>query len=252
MDKQEAKLVLQARRPNDPDAPQPAMAEALALAGRDPELKAWWEAQQAFDRKVAAKLEEIPLPADLRATILAGRKIEKIRPRYLLPYWLAAAALFAILAVLTNFLPHPAASSPAAAITGTLASDDYAAAILPYLRQDDPVLAMTSPDRDEVVAWLKKRNSPTGGVPASMSALPTLGCQTLSVHGHTVSLICFASAGNGIVHLFIVDRQALSDPPGTSPEFKKSGDWSTASWSDGTQSYVLATRAGVDTLRRLL
>jgi hypothetical protein len=246
MDKAEAKHLLEACRPNGRDLSDPAFAEALALAGSDPELKAWWQARQNFDRKVSAKLEEVPMPAHLRATILAGGKIVPMRPRYLLPYWLAAAALFAVLAVLGSnvlFSPKP---------TGLMASDEYTAAILPYLGHDNPALAMTSPDQQKVLEWLKDHHTPTGSVPANMAALPTVGCQTLAVHGHSVSLICFAAGGNGIVHLFIVERQALSDPPGPSPEFKRSGDWSTASWSDGDRSYVLASRAGPDTLKRLL
>ncbi len=239
MTRDEARLLLEACRPDGRDLSQPAFAEALALAGSDPELKAWWEVRQDFDRKVAAKLEEVPVPADLRATLLAGRKIVPLRPRYLLPYWLAAAALFAVLAVLSNFQPSSPLNPPFATV---LAGDEYLAAILPYLGHDDPALAMTSPDRQQVVAWLKEHHSPTGDVPANLSALPTLGCQTLAVHGHAVSLICFAVAGNGVAHLFIVEREALSDPPGSS----------TASWSDGTRSYVLATRAGPDALKRLL
>ena len=47
MDNPEAKLMLQARRPNGRDDAQSAFAEALALVESDPELKAWWEAQQA-------------------------------------------------------------------------------------------------------------------------------------------------------------------------------------------------------------
>jgi hypothetical protein len=60
-------------------------------------------------------------------------------------------------------------------------------------------------------------------------------------------------AGGGIAHLFIVDQQALSDPPGNnSPEFNQVQGWSTAAWSDGRMSYLLATEAGPDALKQLL
>jgi hypothetical protein len=103
------------------------------------------------------------------------------------------------------------------------------------------------------VAWLKKQNAPTGDLPAKMSTLPSVGCQKFVVQGHNASLICFVLAGGKLVHLFVVDQTALSDPPSsTAPEFKQVQGWSTASWSDGQMSYLLATQAGSDALRQLL
>jgi hypothetical protein len=245
MDKQEAKLVLQALRPEDFNTHQPAVMEALGFVERDPELKAWWEAQQAFDHKVAAKLKEVPLPDDLRATILAGRKIKRFTPQPYLASWLAAAAAVAILCVVGISRQFSASSS--------LAQTDYTATVLPLLNHDAPALAMTSPDHDKIAAWLKEQNAPMGTLPANMTALPTVGCQKFSVQGHTVSLICFVLAGGGLAHLFIVDERALSDPPADNkPAFNQVQGWSTAAWSDGRMSYLLATQAGPDALKQLL
>ena len=245
MDKQQVKLVLQALRPNGQDAAKPAFAEALALAKADAELEAWWAAQQDFDRRVAAKLGEVPLPADLRATILAGRKIEQFQPRPQMGLWLAAAAVLAILCV-AGTLMQVAAHAP---VTRT----EYTASVLTFLNHDAPVLGMTSSDHTKIEAWLKERDAPMGTLPAKMAALPTVGCQKYVLHGHVVSLICFAMAGGGLAHLFIVDRQALSDPPGpSSPDMQQIQGWSTASWSDTRMSYMLATQAGPDSLKQLL
>jgi hypothetical protein len=245
MDKQEAKQVLQALHPRDLNTDQPAVIEALILVENDPELQVWWEAQQAFDRKVAAKLEEVPLPDDLRATLLAGRKIEQLAPQPHLTSWLAAAAVVAILCVAGTFMQTYT--------FGPLARTDYAAAVLPLLNNDSPPLAMTSPDHDKIAAWLKSQNAPMGTLPARMNALPTVGCQKFAVHGHSVSLICFSMADGRIAHLFIVDEKALTDPPsGNAPQFDQVQGWSTASWSDGRMSYLLATQAGPDALKQLL
>jgi hypothetical protein len=247
MDKQEAKLILQAQRPNDLDATQPVFAEALALVDTDPELKAWWEAQQAFDRKVAAKLKEIPLPADLRTNILTGRKITPFAPQPHRYFWLAAAALVAILcAVGTSF--H--ASWKAAQRVSPSHFDEAA---IGFLGDNAPSLAMISPDHDKIMAWLKAQNAPIGTLPAEMTPVPTVGCQKFTVEGHAVSLVCFEMAGGGIAHLFMVAQDALSDPPSqTGPEFKQVEGWSTASWSDGRMSYMLVTQAGPDALKQLL
>ena len=247
MDKQEAKRMLQALRPNGRDAAQPAFAEARALVERDPELKAWWEAQQAFDRQVAAKLGEIPLPAGLRATLLAGSKIEQFTPQPHLSFWLAAAAVVAILcAVGSSF--HAARED-----ARHMSSANYDEAALGFLGNNAPALAMMSPDHDKLVAWLKDQKAPTGDLPGKMSALPSVGCQKIDVQGHNVSLLCFVMAEGKLVHLFVVDQDALSDPPARSaPEFRQMHGWSTASWSDGRMSYLLATRAGPDALRGCL
>jgi hypothetical protein len=259
MDRDEAKLILQACRPNGQDDALPAFAEALAMVECDPELKAWWEAQKKFDRAISQKIREIPLPADLRATIMAGRKIEQMTPRYHLPYWLAAAAMIAVCLGLGYEVwqgPHTSgiASVPprATASPESLASHDYEKGVFDYLDSDAMSLAMSSPDHDKVAAWLKQRNSPTGNIPGKMVALPSAGCQTFAVHGHTVSLICFSLADGGYAHLFIVDKNALSDPPGSSPEFQTNGAWYTATWSDNGHSYMLATEDGPNQLKQLL
>jgi len=245
MDKKEAKIVLQAFRPNGLDSTDPVFAEALALVESDPELKAWWDAQQVFDRAVAAKLAQVPVPDDLRATILAGRKIEQFQPQPQFAFWLAAAAAVAIFCAvgtsqyIQNYAPLP--------------RSEYTAAVLPFLNHDAPSLALTSADRDKITAWLKENNAPTGDLPAKMAVLPTVGCQKFFVHGHSVSLICFAMANGAIVHLFIVDKQALTDPPALGiPEMNHTEGWCTASWSDARMSYILATQADPDIFKQLL
>ena len=250
MDKQEAKQVLQALRPSDLNSSDPMVIQALVVIEGNPELKAWWTAQQSFDRKVAAKLREIPIPAELRASLLSSGKITPFPSQpaaqpHLSFFWLAAAAAVAILCVAGTFL-HVSATAP-------LARSDYTADVLPLLNHDSPPLAMTSPDRGKIAAWLKERNAPMGTLPAGITALPTVGCQKFVVHGHAVSLICFALAGGGIAHLFIVDQRALADPPGNNaPEFDQVQEWATAAWSDGHMSYLLATEAGPDALKQLL
>jgi hypothetical protein len=241
----EAKVILQALRPNDPDTTQPAFAEALALAESDPELKAWWEAQQEFDRKVVAKLQEIPIPDDLRGTIMAGSKIEKFSPQPSFSLWLAAAAVVGILCVAGSVLHDQ--------MFGPQPKEDYVASVLPLLNHDAPDLAMVSPDRDKIMAWLKVRHAPIGTLPEKVASLPPVGCQTYQVHGHAVTLICFAMEGGGVAHLFMVNRDAMIDPPAdNAPELDDINGWSTAAWSDGHMSYLLATTAGDGALKKLL
>jgi len=247
MDKNEAKLLLQAYRPNGQDAGHPFFAEALAYVETDPELKVWWEAQQDFDRKISAKLKEIPVPEHLRATLLTSHKIEQFIPHFRLHYWLAAAAVVVFLFV-TGL--HPWSSRPPLAMI-PIASQEYNASVLHFLN-DDPALGLMASDHAKVLDWLQQRHAPTGNIPSNMVSLPTLGCQKIALHGHDVSLICFSLTDGEVAHLFIIDQKALTDPPAASPTFAPMGNWSTASWSDGAKSYLLMTEATPDKLKHLL
>ena len=71
MDRKEAQLILSGLRPGGLEANEPFFAEALALVEADPELQAWWQAQQEFDRRVSARLREVPAPKSLRQRCLA-------------------------------------------------------------------------------------------------------------------------------------------------------------------------------------
>jgi hypothetical protein len=92
-----------------------------------------------------------------------------------------------------------------------------------------------------------------GEMPEKIAALPGVGCQKLVVQGHNVSLVCFAMADGKILHLFVVEKDALAEPPlRAAPEIKEVNGWSTASWSDDKMSFMLATQDNLDALRQLL
>lgn len=75
MDREEAKKILQVCRPdNSEDRADPVIAEAIALAEKDEELMAWFEAEQDFDRQMCDEFQTIAPPQDLKATILAGMR----------------------------------------------------------------------------------------------------------------------------------------------------------------------------------
>ena len=247
MDRKEAKEMLQALRPSDLDTTQPLFAEALALVETDPELRVWWAAQQDFDRRVASKLDEIPIPADLRANILATQKTERFTLRPFFPFWLAAAACIAVLcAVSTSFHAQFLASQH-------ISTDAFHDATLAFIQNDAPNLAMQSTDHDQIKAWLKEQNAPMGHMPEKMAAIPTIGCQKYVVKGHDVSLVCFTMADGKEAHLFMVARDAMQEPPlRAAPDIKIINGWATASWSDEHMSYMLATSDSMDALRQLL
>ena len=83
MNNVEAKLMLRACRPGGRDAADPCFAEALAQVERDLELQQWFANEQAFDLRMRDKLQAaVPVPAGLKARLLAQRKIAPA-----LPWW---------------------------------------------------------------------------------------------------------------------------------------------------------------------
>jgi hypothetical protein len=55
-DRDNAKLMLSAYRPNGADAQDPVFKEALELAQRDPELARWFRGERDFDQMISSKL----------------------------------------------------------------------------------------------------------------------------------------------------------------------------------------------------
>src|SRR5271155_1784240 len=98
MNNQEAKLILQAYRPGGRDALDPLFTEALEQARRDPELQKWFAEEQALDSQIQTKLQTaVQIPRDLKANLLALRRIIRPVPWWLQPMKLAAAAAVMLL-----------------------------------------------------------------------------------------------------------------------------------------------------------
>jgi anti-sigma factor RsiW len=246
MDRDEAKLILSALRPDSPEVNEPIFSEALAQVETDPDLQAWWQAQQEFDRRVTAKLREVPVPEGLRDRILAAPKITAFPPQWRHLSLLAAAALVALLCVATTFWNMGTTAYSA------MDRSDFTDGVVSELGTNGPELAKLSANHDEVKAWLKDQDAPIGQIPAKVAPMPSIGCQKYVIEGHVVSLICFTLGNGREAHLFMVDKGALSNPPGTSgPQYGSKNGWNLATWSDSNMSYVLATDASMDDLKQL-
>jgi hypothetical protein len=75
----DAQFLLGAYRPGGQDARDPQFAESLVRVRDDPALARWFEAEQAFDAGVSAKLRAVPVPPDLRWQLLVGQKLSQRR-----------------------------------------------------------------------------------------------------------------------------------------------------------------------------
>jgi hypothetical protein len=240
VDKTEAKIILQAYRPNGTDAADPQFAAALELARQDAELGAWFAEQQAFDRAITAKLRTAPVPADLRASILAGRKVVTPPPAlWRRPAaWAAAIAAMLMLLLIPFALQHQGKPQFAEFKTD-------AVAFLDSLNRLD----MTSKDSEAIREWLATH----GGqrrfeLPGNLARNPSIGCRVFDWKGQKVTLICFNITPKGgkfdEVHLLVLDEKTLRNAPTAStPAFEQKGSWKLASWKADGLTYVLAGSA---------
>lgn len=232
MNNEEAKFILSAYRADGRDANDSHFAAALEQARWDPVLGAWFKDAQEFDSAVARSLRAVRPPADLRAAILVGA--EASRPtRWRMRTW-AIAAIVALCAGLLGI--WMANRQPA-----QTAFADWQEAALHFL-ENAPKLDHHSPRAEDLRNWLRSVDSPVPSeFPESLATLKALGCKTLEVAGGRVSVICFHRRDGKLIHLVVFNLPADSALSETEPLFKQRGDWTTASWTKGSEAFMLIT-----------
>ena len=253
MNPEEARLILQCRRPQGQDDALPAMAEALKVLEALPGARAALESDAALDALIGARLRHFAVPAQLRHNILAGARIT---PR--LPWWrrrnfiFSAAAVLAIGWSITLFksqLYSPGSGTVHAVPSGSLAEFRDAATI--KISGGEIHLNKVSSQLGELQAYLASR--PQGrpvSLPEGLTTLPTHGCEIFEWKGHEVTLICFETAEAGIAHLFTIDAHALPADLGT-PLLASAHGWETLTWKHDGKVMLLTAQTSPAILRKL-
>ena len=244
MDNQQAREILSLYRAGLDDANDPFFAEALAQAQHDPELGRWFEQQRSVDAAVREKFRRIAAPASLAQQILTERKI--IRP----PVWwespalLVAAAAAIVLAVVAGFLlrqPEPQTFQAYRRNMARVVSGEYK-------------MMLETKDLNAVRQFLSKNHGPSDFVlTKEMEKLPGEGCALIVWHRQHVSLVCLDRGADNDLFLFIIDRSALPDPPlNATAQFARVGKMTTASWTLGEKTYLLASQGTEEDLKKFL
>jgi hypothetical protein len=245
MNIQEAKFILGVFRPDGRDAGDPKLAEALAMAGRDPELRVWLERQQAWDRAVAEKIQAIPPPPGLRDAIIAGARASRPRPRWWLrPFPLAAAAAIVVLGVWSS-LTRPG--------SGRLSGSELVAAALND-RTDQYDDHVGFPEGLEgLQSQLASAPLPlTTGVNLDLEELRQKRCRSVKVGGREMFEICFKRDGVWF-HLYAARRSDFA--PGAWDArslLTDKGGFAATAWADSKNVYALVVHEAPALLRQLL
>jgi hypothetical protein len=244
MTHEDAKIILQAYRPDGSDARDADFCAALQLAREDPELAKWFERQQAFDRAFAAKLRAVEPPAELRTAILAGGRVSR-GPReswWRQPRWLALAASAAVLlAAGALFWPRQA-----------IASVRFMAFVAEDARHSETHGGSGEP-AGALQARLSEPTTRLGDhLGVDFDALHSTGCRSINFHGHEVLEVCFKRDGLWF-HCYVARQVEFpSLALLAKPVITELDHVDVAAWADSSHVYLVVSDAGRTALQHLL
>lgn len=243
MNNQEAKLILQAYRPNGQDALDPLFADALEQARRDPELQKWFADEMVLNARIQSRLETaISAPATLKSELLALRKTVRPTPWWFQPMKLAAAVV-AIALLGAGLLLMTKKPAQLASFRETMAqrSSDM---------QDH--VEFGSHDIAKIQQWLQGHNMATDfALPALLQGGTPQGCRLVDWNGHKATMICFMLNGEHM-DLFVMERNGLPNfPENGAPQFAKANGLMTAMWANNGKVYLL-TGGSKELLQKVL
>ena len=234
MNNQEAKLILQAYRPNGQDASDPFFGEALEQSQRDPELQKWFAEEMALNSRLQTRLEgAIPIPPGLKSDLLALQKTVRPTPWWFQPMKLAAAAVI-LVSLGAIFLLLPQKPTQLASFRETMAQSSA---------QTQEHVVFESHDIAKIQQWLQSRNMGTNfDLPAALQAGTAQGCRVVDWNGHQATMICFMVNGEHM-DLFVMDRAGLpAFPDNGATQFASANGVMTAMWANGGKVYLLTGR----------
>lgn len=248
MDSRQAREILVLYRPGTTDAADPRMAEALEQVKRDPELTAWFEEHCAVYAAIRGKLKEIPVPANLKRTIIIGRaEHARLIPLPGSAKILLAAAAIVLLTTVCWFV----FKVPRSPYTFARYRDRMARSVQ---RSTTAYMKMHSTNQADILQYFRASNVPADfPIPRSLEALPGEGGSVLSWDTHPVEMLCLNGGLDATGHtnnlwLFVMDKSSVPDAPGNAPQYLQVGNLMTVSWTAGDKIYLLAGRGTEDEL----
>lgn len=253
MTSQEAKAILSTYRPWA-DASDPEFAAALALTRTDGNLRRWFQDHCAAQTAIRRSVQGISVPPGLKEQIISEHRARQKVTWLRRPAVLAAAAIVTILAssvVLWN--QRPIKGTEDLTLTG-YRNRMVRTAVRAYS------MDLETNSVPAIRSYLAQHQAPADfKSPAPLAKTAVVGCGVLRWQGNRVSMVCFHSGqplGAGQksdLLLFVVDRTALPDPPPEGrPVMNLVGRITTATWSEGNKTYVLAALGDEVLLRRHL
>jgi len=247
----EAKTILLLYRPGTADADDPQVAEALAVAKRDPELTDWLEAHCARQEALRAKFRQITVPAGLKEQIISEQAAhERISLWRRNALFAVAAVVVAVIALAPLWFPHRPNDNTFAGYRSQMGH----VALFGY------GMDLTTNNPAAVRAYLAQNQAPADYVlPAPLEKTGLIGCAIQDWQGAKASMLCFRTGRplppgeQSDLWLFVIDRSRVKDaPPPGSRDFVQVSRLRMVTWTEGDKLYVLGTTGDEQTLRQYL
>ena len=246
MIREEAEELLSALRPHGTDAADPLFREALELARKDSDLGAWLARQQEFDQMVIKELSSIRPPEGLRETILDSLR-KTARP---LQFWRNAWPALAAAAVLVAFFLSQQVvtlRNPSSRFQSFCSEVLAMVAVRPA-----PKLDLETASLGISQAFIQQHEAPQlGQFPLKLQAMATAGCRVFIWRQHLASLTCFRLPSGTLLHLVVMDANALGDPKLPSGLLSENG-WHMMFEEKNGLIVMWASQAPMDELNQVL
>jgi len=245
MTRTEAQKILELFRPSDRDSNDPAIRDALELARTDAELRTWFEQHLRTEQAIRDKLRAIPVPETLKRQLLEQNKI--VRPRFVWgpAQWMKLAACFVILLGAVLALTYYGSDMREAHFT-----DFQSRMVRSALREYK--MELLTRDIGQLRHWMEARQAPADfNVPKGLAQLNLTGGGVLHWRNHPVSMACFDRGDKQMLFLFVMEKDALTDPP-SGLQTEKVKKLATVSWTQGQNTYLLAGPGDEASLRKYI
>jgi hypothetical protein len=254
VNRDEAKSILLLYRPGTADADDQQIAEALALANREPGLARWLEEHCARQEALRAKFRQIAVPAGLKEQIISEQAafLKKNARREKI---VGAAAVAAIALSLIFLAPFWLARRAAA--DNTLASYENQ---MVRLALSGYAMDLATNDPAQIRNYLAQKQAPADyALPAGLQKVAVTGCAVEGWQDTKAAMICFRTGKplppgqQNDLWLFVVDRAAVKNaPPPGPPRIAAVNRLITAVWTQGDKVYLLGTEGDAQAIRQYL
>ena len=220
------------------------------MVAQDPAAHHFLEHDRALDDAIAHQLGGLQPPPGLKESILAGLALPEPspqparRPRRT-ALWAIALLLISALAVVV-WLPiltaRPDSFASYQAEMGDFLPEGFR---LHYANSDLSAVARGFAETHHIANYQIP--------PALAMQTRATGCRTIDWYSQKAALICFYTSDGKVVHLLMLDRAAVPDPPTSArPSYARRDHWTSATWRAGDKAYLVLTTLDEGRLRTLL
>ncbi len=253
MNRDEAKAALLLYRHGTADQEYPQIAEALALAQQDTELKDWLVIHCARQFVLREKFQQIPVPAGLKVQIISEQAVvEREVPSGLRKFRLVPGlALILLSGLVTVFW---LVNQPERDDTLAVFQSEMAGIALRGYAMD-----LTTNDPVQIRAYLAMNHAPSDFIlPGALKQIQLAGCALEGWQNVKASMVCFRSsrAAAGVssdVWLFVVDKASVKkSSAGPVPQISPVNRLITATWVQGDKLYFLGTTGDEQVIKEYL